>query len=98
MASKKMRSRPAQPKYKSAIKKEYGSNTTGGKQPGAAPETSRAHLGRTLNEKAHPSHPSVNFAAAHGTKHGAPVADKMLVGPKSSLMKKQRTDKKKAKG
>lgn len=96
-AAKKSRSRPAQPKYKSAIKKEFG----GGKKaatPGAAPDKSRAHLGRTLEVKAHPTHPSVKFDKAHGSKHGQPIDAKMLVGPKSSLMKKQATDKKKAKG
>lgn len=97
MAGKKQRSRPAQPKYKGAIKKEFGGSAKSKSSPGAAPDKSRAHLGRTIEVKAHPSHPGVKFDKAHGTKHGMPVDDKMLVGPKSSLMKKQAGDKKKAK-
>lgn len=96
-AKKSARSRPAQPKYKSAIKKEFGQPSKAKSSPEAAPDKSRAHLGRTINVKAHPSHPSVKFDKAHGPKHGRPVDDKMLVGPKSALMKKESTDKKKAK-
>lgn len=91
MSKNKKRARvgPSNPKYAGAVKKETRSKAGDDMKAGGT-----SMLGRTLNVKAHPSHPSVAFAGPRGRASGAKVADKALVGAKKPAMKKADAKKK----
>lgn len=46
-------------------------------------------IGRTIIEKAHPSHPGMEFVAARGPAHGKKPSDKALVGPQERRAKRK---------
>ena len=87
-SKRRARTGPSNPKYASAVKKEMGKGGDDMKPGGDA------SLGRTMNVKAHPSHPSTKFVAPRGRASGSNVADKALIGAKKPHMKKADAKKK----
>ena len=84
---KKGGNKPSRPKFANAVKHtppKGGDLKSGG----------TAKLGRTMDVKAHPSHPGQKFVAARGRASGTKVADAALVGPKKAHMKKADAKKK----
>ena len=59
----------------STMKKNPPSGGDGMKSGGTA------KIGRTIEVKAHPSHPGLDFVAARGSKHGRSPSNKQLTGP-----------------
>ena len=51
-------------------------------------------LGRTMEVKAHPSHPSMKFVAPKGRASGQRVPDAAMIGAKKHVMKKADSKKK----
>lgn len=51
-------------------------------------------LGRTMEVKAHPSHPSTKFVAARGRASGTRVPDAAMIGAKKHVLKKADAKKK----
>ena len=81
----KQRTGPSNPKFAKAVKKTMSSR---GGQDDAHKAGGDASLGRTLNVKAHPSHPSTKFVAPRGRASGARVPNAAQVGAKKHAMKK----------
>ena len=88
----KRRSRvgPSNPKYAGAVKKQTGGHGADeSKMHGGGP-----HIGRTIEVKAHPSHPGLEFVAPRGRASGKAVHDEALIGAKKHAMKKADAKKK----
>jgi hypothetical protein len=79
---------PSNPKYASAVKKSTGSD--------ALADGGGAHLGRTIFEQAHKSHPKANsaFVAPRGKAKSKPMPDEHMIGAKKAPLKKSASKKK----
>ena len=82
---------PSAPKFAKAVKKTASGR---GGADDALKAGGTASLGRTMNVKAHPSHPSMKFVAPRGPASGKRVPDAALVGAKKHVMKKADAKKK----